>query len=846
LHRGVPVSFEWRTEEDGAPPWEPPAPRPPRQRSRRPLLAGLLLVVLAAASLFYLYRQASERIVATEAAVTDEVLASHQLVTLAAAAEDPELLRSVLSGADEGWARAQAERIADGMAAGHARFGLEPVANSLEAPAVTLDPEMRSAELTWPTRFVVTDSVGITQTVALTQTAIYRRGSDNWLLAPPLPDFWGGSDEYRGEYLEAVFAERDETLARRLAAELDGFLAGLCSSRGCPAGFRMRLILSTNPVVFGSLEPASLATSGRTVLLPTPTLVGLPLDEAGYTALQRGYARLLSTAVLGDLAEYGCCRGELYAAGWLHWQQHQLGLRPWPLDAEVYERLLLHLPSLSEYSFLMRSDTLDFGEIGFEQWAVVYAFAQFLDEVYHPALAMSAVNTPFTRLLQENGVSTRAWTSAFTRFIYEKSASGQVAEAPLPLPEAELVLRCEGGDEEATLRRLNLQTGAWQTLYAEQYWPSESPLRYSYAEPLGRDDGLVIISREDLVSMRPTESGGFEAKAGFSLAVVHKGITTTLVSATASSWDELPQTYPSHTDPLGRFLVLGDYAPQPGRLQLHFTLVDLNGCDGSSCPTEPLAGQVQWSPDGSATLVTVASPVPGRVGLPPPELYAGDARGGNLQLLEGAAQAAWLDATRYVYVTAVTADVPQAALVVRALPDNNMLARVPLTNLWPLAGETDPALPDGAVLEVWRVEGRPEDPHTLLVDVADTLTGSRTGATRFLVRFSDDWGALESSRLLGSAGRAGLFSGSGRWLLELSVNNPDVPGTLHDLAEWPAAAPASRQFGPDHLIGPWAPQGDWLPLTSERYLLLYNPSADYTAFVPFEDRSCTFQMWLEG
>jgi hypothetical protein len=255
---------------------------------------------------------------------------------------------------------------------------------------------------------------------------------------------------------------------------------------------------------------------------------------------------------------------------------------------------------------------------------------------------------------------------------------------------------------------------------------------------------------------------------------------------------------------------------------------------------------VQWSPDGSATLVTVASPVPGRVGLPPPELYAGDARGGNLQLLEGAAEAAWLDATRYVYVTAVTADVPQAALVVRALPDNNMLARVPLTNLWPLAGETDPALPDGAVLEVWRVEGRPEDPHTLLVDVADTLTGSRTGATRFLVRFSDDWGALESSRLLGSAGRAGLFSGSGRWLLELSVNNPDVPGTLHDLAEWPAAAPASRQFGPDHLIGPWAPQGDWLPLTSERYLLLYNPSADYTAFVPFEDRSCTFQMWLEG
>lgn len=836
------MSFDWRTEEDGAPPWEPPAPRPPRQGSRRPLLAGLLVVVLAAASIFYLYRQASERISATEAAVTDEVLASHQLVTLAAEAEDPELLRSVLSGADENWARAQAERIADGMAAGHAHFGLEPVGDSLEPPAVTLDPEMRAAELTWPAQFVVTDSVGITQTVALTQTAIYRRGSDNWLLAPPLPDFWGGSDEYRGEYLEAIFAERDEALARRLAAELDGFLAGLCSSRGCPAGFRIRLILSTNPVVFGSLEPASLATSGRTVSLPTPTLVGLPLDEAGYTALQRGYARLLSAAVLGELAEYGCCRGELYAAGWLHWQQHQLGLRPWPLDAEAYERLLLHLPSLTEYSFLMRNDTLDSGEIGFEEWAVVYAFAQFLDEEYHPALAASAVNTPFTRLLQQNGVSTRAWTSAFARFIYAKSASGQVVEAPLPLPEADMALRCEGDGDHAALSRVDLQGGQWQTLYQEAYWPSESPLRYSFAEPLAQGNGLVVISREDLVSMGTGEQDGFEAKAAFSLAVVHEGITTTLVSATAETWDELPQTYPSHTDPLGQYLVLGDYAPQRATFQPHFTLVELDGCDGSSCPTTALPGDVQWAPDGSATLMTVRAREAGSL----PELYAGDARGENGVSLGHAYTAAWLDSTRYAYVTMVLAGVPQAALVVRALPDHAELGRIPLTNLWPLAGETEPALPDGAVLEAQRLVARPGDPHTVLVDVADIYAGSRAGATRFLARLSDDWSELATSRLLGSATRLGSFSGSGRWLMEMSINNPRAATLLLDLEEWPAAASPSRQFGPDYLIGPWAPQGDWLPLTSETHMLLYNPSADYSLFVPFEDRSCYFQTWLDG
>ena len=108
---------------------------------------------------------------------------------------------------------------------------------------------MRAAELTWVAGYVVTDSAGITQTVSLTQTAVYRRGRNNWLLAPPEPAFWQGSDEFRGDYLEAIYPGRDEAIAMRLARGLDATLAAICRG-GCPAGFRLRLILSPDPASF--------------------------------------------------------------------------------------------------------------------------------------------------------------------------------------------------------------------------------------------------------------------------------------------------------------------------------------------------------------------------------------------------------------------------------------------------------------------------------------------------------------------------------------------------------------------------------------------------------------------
>jgi hypothetical protein len=90
--------------------------------------------------------------------------------------------------------------------------------------------------------------------------------------------------------------------------------------------------------------------------------------------------------------------------------------------------------------------------------------------------------------------------------------------------------------------------------------------------------------------------------------------------------------------------------------------------------------------------------------------------------------------------------------------------------------------------------------------------------------------------------------GGGRWLSLASwmdrLEGFDVVIELLDLTAAVEGA-AAVQTVPTHLrAGVWAPSGDWLPLSAESYLLLYNPSFGYTQFIPFEDESCSFSSWL--
>jgi hypothetical protein len=831
------MSFDWRTEEEGAWTPEPERPRPPAGRTRRrPILIGLLLLAIAAAIVTYFYREAVRRIAATEETVTGDVLASHELVALAGRSADPELLRTVLSGADQTWAQAQARRVQEGGAAGLAYLGLEPLPPETQ-PEVALDPELRSAELSWAAPFVVTGSTGITQTIHLTQTAIYRRGSSNWLLAPPRPDYWGGSDEYRGTYVEAIFAERDEETARRLAAGLDDLLARLCSRHQCPAGFRYRLIFSTDPASFEQINAHSLLIASRTLTLPTPLLVGLPVDEAAYEALARGYGVLLSTAALAQIANYDCCQRNLYALAWIHRQQHQMGLRSWPLDAAAYDRLLLEMPPEYELPRLLEANGLGADEAPFASWATAYAWAQFLEEVYHPELAAAAVGTPVGPLLEQGGLAEQNVTRAFIRYIYEHSGRAG-AEPPLT---GTVALTCSTGNGATLLRTYDLATGRWQTLYEDPLPFDPSGLNYSYAEPLGNRNGLIVVTRRTTVD----ENGASLASFTLQLAIPGSGITTTLLSSSAASWEELPRyrSFRFGHDPQGRYLVLADYNPgrglSPGRY--NFALVDLRGCNGATCPIEPLPGPITWSPDGAAALVVSDGPQLSEWPWQRPELSVGDAGASDLTPLENASVAVWLDSSHFAYITAYGA---RDALVVRALPGNAQLLRVPLPELWQLAGQPDPLIPSGANLAGLSLVPHPGGSRQFLVSVGWMREGYPGELALFLVQLDEARQELLSSRFLGADMMGASISGSGRWLLRYPTRNPH-DGILLDLNAPPDDPAAVRSLPLQHQALGWVTGSDWLVLNGNSHLLIYNPSEEATHFIPFEDESCFFTTWLE-
>lgn len=827
------MNFDWRTddEESWTPQTEPPL-RPSPNRWRR-LLVGLVALAVALLGVAYLYRQAQQRIAATEEAVTDDVLASHELVTTAARTGDPEMLRNVLSGADDDWAAAQLSRVGNYPDAGRETFGLRLLEEEGPPPEVALNPEMRAAELIWVARYTVANPSGVVSTVALTQTAVYRRGSDNWLLAPPEPAFWQGSDEYRGEYLEAIYPGRDEAIAARLAAGLDGVLGELCQT-SCPAGYRLRLILSPDPASFDNTAPRALLSAGRTLVLPAPTLVGLPVDDGAYEALERGYAVLVTTAVLADAAAYDCCEHARYAAAWVHLQQARLGLRLWPLDPAAYERLLLQLPPADELLGLLGRRPADLGDLPFDELAPVYAFAEFLQEAYGPAWATAALHGD--RVMRESGLDRESWAGAFPRFVYEHSRSGQLPAPPAPLPEANLALQCSREGVQVELRQLDLQDGATRSLYenadiAGLNWPD-----YSWTEPFGAGKGLLLISRQRLAE--GDGAGRFE----FSMRLLKDGVSQTVYRTLSATWEELPDLAPQGADPAGRTLVLADYSrgrgtsPTRGR----YLLADLERCDGAGCALHEIPGNIRWSPAGTYTLVAGNAPPAndGRnVGL---QLYEGDGGAQNLRPVGWAGGATWLDDAHYAYA-ALPPEEPE--LVVRAVGEEAELLRFSLADLWELAGAGEERPLNATVLD-YDLVAQPQDPTRLLLKAGLGAYGTQGPGTLLLVQLAPDLRAVETSTALAADAAGYAFSATGRWagLYRHRTAAGEQPYTLYDLEGAEVTAPAVTI--PDTRSTPgWAPEGDWLAIRGESYLLLYNPGADYTHFVPIGD-GCYAYDWV--
>ncbi|HET7091610.1 MAG TPA: hypothetical protein VFL17_23515, partial [Anaerolineae bacterium] len=139
----------------------------------------------------------------------------------------------------------------------------------------------------------------------------------------------------------------------RLARDLDELLGRLCreaSAGACVPGTRLQMRLDTrlNSLAL-ALNPdgpaARMIFSGQTTR-PAPTLIGLPVDEAGYRALLRYYGRALVREVV--LAGFDRT-SDLWVAGLIQteieWQMNRLGLLAWPDAPAINKPIPSTLPT---------------------------------------------------------------------------------------------------------------------------------------------------------------------------------------------------------------------------------------------------------------------------------------------------------------------------------------------------------------------------------------------------------------------------------------------------------------------------------------------------------------------
>ncbi|MEJ2748672.1 MAG: hypothetical protein P8183_12325, partial [Anaerolineae bacterium] len=469
-------NFNWQTEDDVN--WDDLQPVTETAVSHRPpwltyalILAGVIAVVVL------IYRQFNQRVEVATANATSDILASHNLVQQANAAGDVELFNTLLSGVDDAWVEAQNDLVGQNGLFDRSAFDLTQLPlNTAVTQAdvengkvnIDLNPELNAAELTFLQDYAVDVGHEMTETVQLKQTAVYRLGAQRWLYAPPNDEFWGSTETIFGAMLNLTYPERDSELAARLARDLDDKLVQMCrtlADLNCPEGFLVRLRFDhDSQSLVDAARPANAFRNGVPLSLPTPTLLGLPVDEAGYQALYRGYAIYLAGVAIARLTDYECCVHAAYFQALLDYQLDELGLRPLNLDRVDYERVVQENIGFANLGASWNSTADLSGEDG---WEVITAVDFLRHQLPDAPIAVmqrelgnrrQTLNTWVLQVAVETGAAAENVTitsdlaGKWQAYAFEQYQARQ-GPPPLPWPAQDIYLLCMP-DQEAPFTEL--------------------------------------------------------------------------------------------------------------------------------------------------------------------------------------------------------------------------------------------------------------------------------------------------------------------------------------------------------------------------------------------------------
>jgi len=319
----VKDNFDWRTEEDSD--WDAAGmlPQATSRRRRRIWVVAILLAAIVVGS--GIYWQVRDRLTAAEAAISDDVVSSFHLIRQANSDGDLELFRNLLSGSDLEWASAQQELFAQGLLFDLSPFGLAQRPGAVTDVIATLDPSLNSADVTALSTYAQADQQLNSGAISLLRTDVFRRG-ERWVWSPPRDEFWQGEATTDLEFLSLSYPKRDEALSLRLSKDLDSLVSQVCTifnGVDCPDNVTVNVTFSHEPSTLveigkrfatGGLFASQLNRQSGSyqkleMTLPTPSLLGLPVDDLGYQALLRGYGSHLLVAIADRFVAPDCCGG---------------------------------------------------------------------------------------------------------------------------------------------------------------------------------------------------------------------------------------------------------------------------------------------------------------------------------------------------------------------------------------------------------------------------------------------------------------------------------------------------------------------------------------------------------
>ncbi len=326
------MGFEWRTEEED---WDREPEFQGSNTAVRPnRFPNLLLALVIISSLvllgWFLSRAATDEVQERSTDLSTDILAAYALLNQAAQTNDIDLFETFLSPNNTFSRELPLDQFRYGYFLDRPFLNL--VAQDLppdQAPQVNLSPDLSRAELTSLQAYAPNNQADV-DPIWLERLTLFRKVDGRWQLTrwPIDESFWGETQEIRVGLLTAEFPTRDEVQGRRLAQDIGRLLDDICQDPAitCPPNFRLKMLL----VPYGQslldmnknyrTLPLTSGYDAYRIFLPSPTLVGRPVDEAGYQAFYAGYASWIAAVLVQHYSQIRPVSYEVTAEFLAQWQ----------------------------------------------------------------------------------------------------------------------------------------------------------------------------------------------------------------------------------------------------------------------------------------------------------------------------------------------------------------------------------------------------------------------------------------------------------------------------------------------------------------------------------------------